>query len=41
MQHHAYFYEGPFALLEALAEDARERFDFKKEGDPDVHVVAQ
>ena len=41
MHHHAYFYEGPFALLEALAKDARERFDFKKEGDPDVHVVAQ
>lgn len=38
--HHAYVYEGPFSLLEKLADSARELFDFKNEGDPDMHVLA-
>lgn len=41
MIHHAYFYEGPFALLEALADDARERFGFKGDKNPDVHIVEE
>jgi hypothetical protein len=38
MQHHAYIYEGSLGTLEALAADARERFGFAGEHDPDVHV---
>lgn len=36
--HHAYVYEGPAALLAALAADARARFGFEAAGNPDVHV---
>lgn len=38
MQHHAYIYEGPLALLPALGKDARARFNFAGEHSPDVHV---
>lgn len=36
--HHAYVYEGPSSLLEPLAKDARVRFGFTDEADPDVRV---
>lgn len=39
MQHHAYMYEGPLALVPALALDARARFAFKEHGDPDVREI--
>jgi hypothetical protein len=38
MQHHAYIYEGSLGTLSALATDARGRFNFIGEHDPDVHV---
>jgi hypothetical protein len=38
MDHHAYLYEGPLVLLKALGEDARDRFGFAQEHDPDVSV---
>jgi len=38
--HHAYLYEGPFSLLPALAQSARDLFDMKEDGNPDVHVLA-
>jgi DNA polymerase III delta prime subunit len=38
--HHAYLYEGPFSLLPALAHSARDLFDMKHEGDPDVHMLS-
>ncbi len=40
MQHHAYIYDGPLALLPALAADARERFGFSGEHDPDVSAAS-
>jgi hypothetical protein len=40
MQHHAYFYEGPFALLSELASHAREQFGFTDTHSPDVHVLS-
>lgn len=36
--HHAYYVEGPQSMLEILAIDARERFDFKAGHNPDAHV---
>ncbi len=36
--HHAYIYYGSLALLPALAKDARERFQFEGEHNPDVQV---
>ena len=36
--HHAYVYEGSMGLLDALAQDARGRFNFSLEHSPDVHV---
>lgn len=36
--HHAYVYEGPQGALDALAEDARERFGFGAEHSPDAHM---
>jgi hypothetical protein len=36
--HHAYLYEGSQSLLQALAADARKRFDFPEMHSPDVHV---
>ncbi len=36
--HHAYFYEGPLALVGELAADARERFAFAGGHNPDVQV---
>lgn len=36
--HHAYLYEGPLALLPALAKRAREGFGFTGEHNPDVSV---
>jgi hypothetical protein len=38
MQHHAYLYEGPLSVLPQLADNACERFDFKRGGNPDVLV---
>ncbi|MDE1925212.1 MAG: hypothetical protein KGH79_03455 [Patescibacteria group bacterium] len=38
MNHHAYIYEGPQELMDALVRDARELFGFKKEHDPDVRA---
>lgn len=38
MQHHAYLYEGPVSLLQALADDAATRFNFEREQNPDVLV---
>lgn len=38
MTHHAYIYEGPLALLPALASHARQWFGFTDEHNPDVHV---
>ncbi|HVV15401.1 MAG TPA: hypothetical protein VHD55_03320 [Candidatus Paceibacterota bacterium] len=37
--HHAYIYEGPLAQLPALAESAREYFNFPEASDPDVQVA--
>lgn len=36
--HHAYLYLGPLSLLVPLARDARQRFQFTNEHDPDVQV---
>ncbi len=36
--HHAYIHEGSLGELQALAEDARGRFGFSAEHNPDVHV---
>jgi hypothetical protein len=36
--HHAYVCEGPQSALDALAQDARERFGFAGEHSPDAHV---
>ena len=36
--HHAYIYEGTTHLFNALVADARERFGFLSEHNPDVHV---
>ncbi|MBI2004779.1 hypothetical protein HYS79_01290 [Patescibacteria group bacterium] len=41
MQHHAYLFEGPLSNLVGLVEDARTRFTFTKQGDPDVRVVSE
>jgi len=38
MEHHAYLYEGPQELFDALARDARERWGFKP-GSADVHIL--
>lgn len=38
--HHAYFYEGPLALLVELTASARALFNFTGEHNPDVHVRA-
>ena len=37
--HHAYFYEGALAELEALAESARKEFEFVSDNNPDVQVL--
>jgi DNA polymerase III delta prime subunit len=36
--HHAYLYQGSLSLLRTLAQDARERFGFMGEHNPDVQV---
>jgi DNA polymerase III delta prime subunit len=36
--HHAYLYEGSQTVLQALARDARERFGFEGEHNPDVQI---
>jgi hypothetical protein len=38
MEHHAYFYEGPLGLLDALVADARTLFKFEGVHNPDLHV---
>lgn len=38
MEHHAYIYEGPQELFDALADNARELFQFYDGNDPDVRV---
>lgn len=38
MLHHAYSYEGPQSVLDGLVKDAKARFGFPLEHDPDVHV---
>ncbi len=38
MEHHAYFYEGPLALLGQLTDSARTLFNFEGEHNPDVAV---
>ena len=37
MNHHAYLYEGPLALLPALGKDARARFGMGEKSNPDAH----
>ncbi len=39
-QHHAYIYEGSLSQLAALAEDARERFGFPGDNNPDMQVLS-
>jgi hypothetical protein len=38
--HHAYVYEGPLSLLPALADSAKDLFNFSGEGNPDVHIYS-
>src|SRR6185437_6940418 len=38
MQHHAYIYEGSQDLLESLVADAKKRFTFEGDHNPDLHV---
>ena len=38
MTHHAYIYEGPADLLDALVESARVRFGYTSEHQPDLYV---
>ena len=38
LRHHAYIYEGALSLLDGLAADAKARFGFGGEHNPDAHV---